>query len=297
MRILSTISIVLFFCFNSYSQHVILAEECLTQNEFDDRYASYSPNGQQILFESNRDGNWELYLMNLDGTNQQRLTQNEANDRRPSWHPEGEVILFESDRSGKVELYTLSLKKMKPKKLAELDFGEPIFASFSPDGEMIATTVKETEDKSNIILLDKKGRLVRTLTNTNYRSAFPRWSNDGKELIYFSRKETMNEDDEIYKVEVKTRAELRLTNWPGNNFCPSWSPDNSKIAYVTSFVDGRPEIYLMDADGDNQIQITFNEEGETLPCWSPDSRKLLLTAFRNGHYQICELSLEVESKE
>ena len=75
--------------------------------------ASYSPNGENILFESNRDGNWEIYLMDKNGKNVQRLTTTTAENRRPSWHPNGRKVLFESNRNGKFELFTLKVKKQK----------------------------------------------------------------------------------------------------------------------------------------------------------------------------------------
>lgn len=277
-----------------YSQVKLLNETCLTTNSFDDRYASYAPNGGKIVFESNREGNWQIYLMNSDGSEQDRLVTNNYNDRRPSWHPSGEMILFESDRSGKFQLYTLDLNNLQVKQLTAIDIGEPIFASFSPDGETIAVSIRESENKSNIVLIDSNGQTIKTLTKTDLRSFYPRWSNDGKEIVYFSRKETENLDDEIYRLNIETGKEQRLTDWPKHNFCPSWSNDNSKIVYVTSMEDIRPEIYIMDSDGENKIRITYNEGGETLPCWSPTENKILITAYRNGNYEICELELELE---
>lgn len=277
-----------------YSQEILLNEKCLTKNSFDDRYASYSPSGEIILFESNRDGNWEIYLMDSAGMNQQRLTFNENDDRRPTWHPSGEKILFESSRSGKSELYVQDLKSLKIEKITNFEKGEPIFGNFSPDGKTIAVSLKESDDKSNIVLLDTKGKIIRELTIEDKRSYYPKWSKDGKEIVYFSRKDTDNHDDEIYKLNLESGIEKRLTNWAKHNFCPSWSFDNSRIVYVTSMKDIRPEIYIMDSDGSNQVRITYNEDGDTLPDWSPNGNKLLITGYRNGNFEICELELQLK---
>lgn len=269
----------------------MVSESLLTNNSFDDRYASYSPDGNKIVFESNRDGSWQVYLMDRNGYNQERLTTQNGNNRRPSWHPGGEMILFESDRNGKVELYTIDLKNLEVHQLSGINKGEPIFANYSPDGSKIAVSIKESENKSNIVLMDSVGKIIKKLTNTNLRSYYPRWSNDGQEIVYFSRKETDNQDDEIYRLKIETGEEKRLTNWPKHNFCPSWSNDNSMIVYVTSMEGIRPEIYIMDSNGKNQIRITNNEDGDTLPCWSPSENKLIITGYRNGNFEICELEL------
>lgn len=279
-----------------FTQIVMVKETLLTENEFDDRHACYSPDGTQIIFESVRDGNWEIYLMDSNGKNQQRLTVNNIDDRRPSWHPNGKQILYESNSSGKNELYTLKLKNKKIKRISKQAYqGEIVFASFSPNGKVIALSLKESEDKSNIYLMNKKGKLTAQLTNGDKRTYYPKWSNDGKEIVFFSRKETDNKDDEIYKMDLAHKTAKRLTNWTKHNFCPAWSSDNRRIVYVTSMEGSRPEIYVMDANGENQTRITQNEDGETLPNWSPNSDKILVTGYRNGNYEICEFELKIDN--
>jgi len=66
------------------------------------------PNGQ-IAFSSNRDGNYEIYVMNADGSDQTRLTDNDdALDREPSWSPDGDKIAFASNRDGNYEIYVMN---------------------------------------------------------------------------------------------------------------------------------------------------------------------------------------------
>lgn len=286
------ILIVLILNNSILAQHEFPREKCLTNNQYEDRYASYSPDGKWILFESKRDGKWGIYLMDKNGRNIQQLTINTYDNRRPSWHPNGKEVLFESNRNGVQGLYTIKIKNRKEKKLTgTIKNGELIFAAYSPNGKQIVVSLKETEDKSNIVLLNKKGKLIRWLTKNKKRNLYPKWSNDGKEIVYFSRKDTDNQDDEIYRLNIKSGDDTRLTNWHKHNFCPSWSGDGKKIAYVTSMEGTRPEIYIMDASGNNKTRITNNKEGETLPSWHPRENKLLLTAYRNGNYEICELAL------
>lgn len=276
------------------AQTILLKETCLTKNTFDDRFASYSPNGEKIIFESNRSGSWDIYLMDADGENQTRLTSKNSDDRHPIWHPKANKILFESNRSGHNELYTIKIKNRKTKKLSNPKLkGEFIFGCFSPNGKNIAVSLKVSEETSNIVLLKKNGNFKKSLTQNNVRNYYPKWSPDGIEIIYFSRKDTQNNVDEIYRLNLKNGLTSRLTNWPKHNFCPSWSPDGSLLTYVTSMEDIRPEIYIMNADGTNKIRVTNNKDGDTLPHWSPGGNKILITGHRDGNYEICELELNM----
>ena len=69
---------------------------------------AWSPDGGRILFESNRDGDREIYRMNADGSGQANLTGNSGQDHEPSWSPDGQRIAFRSDRDGNDEIYTMT---------------------------------------------------------------------------------------------------------------------------------------------------------------------------------------------
>jgi Tol biopolymer transport system component len=68
-------------------------------------------------------------------------------------------------------------------------------------------------------------------------------------------------------------------------YAPTWSPDSEKIAF-TSFVssgEGKEEIYVMDADGSNQVNLTNNPENDSDPIWSPDGKKITFESNRDGN--------------
>ena len=69
--------------------------------------ASFSPDGSEILFAANHDGDLEIFVVNVDGSDQRQLTDNGGQDFFPSWSPDGQTIVFSSDRSGAVELFLM----------------------------------------------------------------------------------------------------------------------------------------------------------------------------------------------
>src|SRR6266705_2334587 len=69
----------------------------LTNADGADLAPAWSPDGRRIAFQSTRDGNWEIYVMNADGSEVHRLTHGEAEDGEPSWSADGKRIAFVHD--------------------------------------------------------------------------------------------------------------------------------------------------------------------------------------------------------
>ena len=84
----------------------------ISNNNASDRSPSWSPDGTKIAFQSDRDGNDEIYIMNTDGSNQIRITNNSARDTNPSWSPFGQKIVFIRHGNAKQEIYIINLNEI-----------------------------------------------------------------------------------------------------------------------------------------------------------------------------------------
>jgi TolB protein len=274
------------------SQKKGYSEVQLTNNTFDDRYASYNKFGNSIVFESNRDGHWQIYIMSIDGSNQKRVITSEFNDRRPTWHPYKSIILFESDRSGTNEIYTFDLAKGLITKIPIPLIGNKTFAQFAPNGKEIVFNHKVSDTDFNIYIIFYKGKRLKKIIDNKYKNSYPRYSPRGDEIAYFSRKSTKNKDDEIYAFNIIGITEERLTRMPQHNISPTWSHGGLRIAYVTTMDNKSSEIYIMNKDGSSKQRITYNNYIDSLPNWSPNDVNLLTTRYKNGYYQIFKIFLK-----
>ena len=88
----------------------------VTDAQTSDSAPSWSPDGNQIVFQSNpnRDGNFDIYVMDSDGNNRRQLTDDPASDRSPSWSPDGNQIVFQSNRDGNSAIYVVDVKGGDP---------------------------------------------------------------------------------------------------------------------------------------------------------------------------------------
>ena len=144
----------------------------------------------QIAFVSERDGNFEIYVMGADGKNQRRLTNNPLAEWDPSWSSDGERIAFMANRKGdhlKWDIYVMDADGGNQQKLTNhrAGAGSP---SWSPDGKRIVFN-SNRDGNSEIYVMDADGGNPRNLSNNDFEEWGPSWSPDGKRIAFTSSRD------------------------------------------------------------------------------------------------------------
>jgi Tol biopolymer transport system component len=137
----------------------------------------WSPDGTQILFTSERDGNEEIYVMDADGSNIVRLTDSGDDDTHPTWSEDGQSILFITERNVKLEDGDMEFYLMNVDGSDQRPLGDETFIGgyvFSADGQQIAYISNEEGDW-NIYVKDADGENVKRLTESDADEIFPVW--------------------------------------------------------------------------------------------------------------------------
>jgi len=229
---------------------------------------SWSPDGKQIAFYSERDDKpADLFVMNADGTGVRRLTDTPAAEGYPSWSPDGKQIAFEADApDGNFDVYVMNADGTNTRRLTT-DPHRDVAPAWSPDGTRIAFMSDRVNPEFDIFLMDADGTHVTAVTHggTNW---FPQFSPDGTLLA-------IHEGRDVHVVDLLTNTITRLTTDPANGMYPTWSPDGRRIAFM-SWRDGRTELFTMDADGSHQTKLVSMPVGSALdPRWSPDGSRIV----------------------
>ena len=231
-------------------------------------YPSWSPDGTKIAFQRNINGDYEIYVMRADGSNQINLTNSPGYDMIPNWSPDGTKIVFTSYRNGRenAEIYIMNADGSEQVNLTNAPRGD-YGPDWSPDGTKIAFVSTRDEGDLEIYVMNVDGSNQINLTNSLGFDHFPSWSPDETKIAFTSQR---GGDLEVYIMNADGSNQVNLTNSPGHDSDPDWSPDGTKIAF-TSYRDGNFEVYIMNADGSNQVNLTNTPEPmyEMDPSWSP----------------------------
>lgn len=237
-----------------------------------------------VAFQSNRGGSNDIYVMNPDGLDDPIpiLTTPVANDQRPDISPDGKKIVFASNRTGHFELFIMNSNGSDVRQLTDTSPGiTNSWPRWSPNGEWIAFH-SNASGTLQIYAIRPDGRDLRQLTDSGVNQ-FPAWSPDGTRLA-------VRRDVDIYVIDLTgASAPVRLTTAGPINQMASWSPDGTRIAFMSTREPGNyPSVFLMNADGSGQVNLTPKMDGgintwsSRAPAWSPNGKHIYFTGIRPG---------------
>ncbi|MCB9098947.1 MAG: PD40 domain-containing protein [Anaerolineales bacterium] len=200
----------------------------LTETVGDDLQPAWSPDEQQIAFSSNRTGNFEIYIINADGSQLTQLTtDNRAFDEWPVWSPDGRQIAFVSDRTGNVDLFVIAADGTNLRQLTD-DPADDWPAAWSPDGRQLVFA-SERDGDWNLYVAPVTGGDAIQLTDDPGDERDPIWSPDGKTIAFTSNRA---DNWDIYTLPVSSGSisNVPAANWtqitytPTDERYPSWFP-------------------------------------------------------------------------
>ncbi len=271
-----------------------------------------APTTPKILFTSGVDGNYEVFMMNPDGSEQVNLTQHSANDLQAVWSPTGEKILFVSDRSrGVRDLYMMNpdgsnVRRVFKKKI------EPwrTDPTWSPDGKQFAYRhINWNNGMFGIYIATLGEQDVEKIVD---KGISPVWSPDGREIAYTAFPAPgWGEVRRVSLIDIHTRKHrfiLPKKAMPWQNH-PSWSVTGDKLVFswckhpfppdFNPRMDRFPPewrnkqtIYTVNRDGTGLQQLVGEDGNYTqYPVLSPNGEALLYTQEITGRFQIFKIDL------
>ena len=226
-----------------------------------DCYPMLSKDSSKLVFQSNRTGNWEIFVSDTNGSNLRQLTNNDVPDVTPCWSPDGKKIVFASGMDNTSDIFIMNADGSNRKQLTNVD-GDDSHPHFSADGKQIVfNSPRTTADLSidwskqwhEIYIMDSDGSNQKQLTHLKTVCTFPNLSPDGRKIVF-----------------------RRVIADSGMNWDLSKSQRNS-------------EVFIFDRDDESVVNISNSPAFDGWPCWSPDGKNILFASNRNGPANVGQL--------
>ncbi len=226
---------------------------------------AWSPDGRRIAFSSKREGSFDLYAMEADGTATARLTATPADDRDPGWSPDSRRIVFSRGAPG--DLYVMDADGSSVRRLVATP-AHDAQPAWSRDGRWIVFTRRAPGTSiRELWLVRPDGTGSRQLTSLEAVTDAPAWSPDGTRIAFATNVDNVQFD--IYSTASTGRDRRRVTVTAEDTFEPAWSTDGATIAYSEGgAIYSKRVVDDQYAEGE---RLTDAANNDSSPEWRPET--------------------------
>ncbi len=248
----------------------------------------WSFDGSEIVFTSEIDGNIDIYLMNLDGSDMRKIVVHDSSDTTPSWLPNGNV-LFSSNRHGTSEIFEWKRNSNEVYQLTSFSTTKQDRPQFNSSCDCIYFNSRQlSTNTTDIYSLSTTLPILQRLTTSQESDDWGNLSPDGTSLLFGTNR---TGTWEIYRSDLTTGSEYQVTHTPAGMYssAPSYSPDGALFVYHSN-KSGNAEIYLHNLLNNEEKNISQNAANDWLPDWSKDGEWILFVSTRvEGHQRIFKM--------
>ena len=220
-----------------------------------------SPLGDKMIYTSFRNSRTMLFMHDMIKKSVTKISDRKGLNIAAAWKPNGREIALTLTVSGNPDIYLIDLTGKILKRLTK-NWGIDVSPAFSPDGNKMAF-VSNRSGSPQVYILDLITNRVERLTFEGNYNTSPAWSK--LDRIAFAGSADGHFD--IYTISPDGEGLYRVTNNQGNNEDPCWSPDGRYIAFSSKRTGSNHHIFIANANGENQRQITFFKGDQLSPSW------------------------------
>jgi len=249
----------------------------------------WSPDAQKLLFQSNRNGNWDIYIYHIMLDSLERITNTDENEQSPVWIIDGQSISYDSDKDGSQKLYKRDLVSRKVELLfdRQIKSKEPSFSS--SEKLVYFSGFDPLKKRWEIYSFEFNYQNLNKLTDITKNNHNPVVSPDEDHVVF-----TNSSGNFPFQ-------QLQIMNWYGNDktkfteynaYNASWDNSGLKIYFISNKDNRTGDIYSMWINGSHLERLTNSELKLRYPAVSPDGKYLAICVKLKAGFDIFILPLE-----
>jgi Tol biopolymer transport system component len=264
------------------------AELSLTQGNGRDRQPAYSPDGRRIVFSSNRSGNLDVWIMDIESGELRQVTDDDADDWDPAFSADGEELIWSSNRGGHLEIWMANIDGSSARQVSQ-DGEDAENPTQTADGEWI---VYGSANPAHVGIWKVRPRDGEAVRLTEGAHILPEVSPDGSFAAYFDtrgqlaqgrlRVVDLESGEEVFSTDIDfgvIHAQIQVGR-------SRWMPDGSAIVFVDTDDRGQYGLYIQDFQpGTNTrasrrplLLLDDNRDVESFAI-SPDGSRTTISSF------------------
>lgn len=242
-----------------------------------------------VIFYSDRDGDFELYRINLETSQETQITSNTFADTYPVASPDGTMLAYQADADGDFDIYVSDVNGGGPRRLTDNSVNDRLPA-WSPDGQWLVFSSDIYGDGMHqIFRVRPDGTALEQITlpepYSTQRNSHVRWSSDGRYLVFTTGQGNAAPTWDIARYDFQTSETQNLTANNSKDWSPNFSPDSASILYLV-VGQGNAAIARMNLDG-SSWQVVYDGAGsEWGASYSPDGQYIVFNSNETGRDEL-----------
>jgi serine/threonine protein kinase len=246
--------------------------------------------GERIVFAAERDGSFDLYLLDLDTLDETRLTNIPANVMYPAPSPDGRLIAFQSDQDGDFDIYVMNADGSNVRRVTSNAVSDR-HPAWSPDGEWLVFTSDVAGDGIHALYRARPdGSETTSLHRDEQHALFPRYSPDGRYVLFTSGRSDDAATWVLRRLDTRTGALITLGGSVGKRWNASYTSSGEIIALAEG--NGYSAVVRMNADGRNQRALYDGAGYESGAEAHRDMERLVFASDVTGRDEVYLLRLD-----
>ncbi len=263
----------------------------ITMAGSDELFPSWSPDSKQIVFQSNKNGNSDIFIYNIDQDSTWQITSGKADKRHPVFIPKSHEIAFDSQIDDKVYIFKIDPATGQQ----DVVFKRKLFCkepSFSPSGRlMVFTGYDKTSESWQIFSYDFIYDNLNQLTDYKQKKVFnPQFSPNGKIILFGTEDKHTPYARTLEEINWYGNSITSIDTLPARSYC--WTPDSYRIICTLKKKDSANRVISIRKDGSALFSLSDDDYQKSTPALSPDGKKLALSVKLGNDFDIVIVNLD-----